>query len=133
MPYFKDIYNDLAEKSDKKTAGINKIIMTDYASLPGILSERFFAILDANGDQYVDQKEFIHAMLKIYYSKLESKIKLVFDFYDFDKDGFISKEDIRLILSHIPMEVFGKGKVEGEGKFTQEGGSNAEYADRIEM
>jgi len=58
-------------------------------------------------------------MLKIYYSKLESKIKLVFDFYDFDKDGYISKEDIRLILSHIPMEVLGDGvKVEGEGKFT---------------
>jgi Ca2+-binding EF-hand superfamily protein len=43
---------------------------------------------------------------------------LVFDFYDFDKDGYISKEDIRLILSHIPMEVLGKGKIEGEGKFT---------------
>lgn len=74
--------------------------------------------MDASGDLYVDQKEFIHCMLKIYYSKVESKIRLAFDFYDFDKDGFISKEDIRLILSHIPMEVFGKTKVEGEGKFT---------------
>ena len=89
-----------------------------YANLPGILSERFFAILDSNGDNYIDQKEFIHAMLKIYYSKLESKIKLVFDFYDFDKDNYISKEDIRLILSHVPMEVFGKKEIVGEGKFT---------------
>lgn len=24
--------------------------------------------------------------------------------YDFDKDGFIKKEDVRLVLSHIPIE-----------------------------
>jgi len=89
--------------------------------------------MDQNEDGFVDQKEFIHAMLKIYYSKLESKLKLVFDFYDFDKDGYISKEDIRLILSHIPIEVLGDRKVEGEGKFTQEGGASADYQQRIEM
>jgi Ca2+-binding EF-hand superfamily protein len=44
-------------------------------------------------------------MFKVYYSKLESKIKLVFDIYDFDSDGFISKEDIRIVLSHIPLAV----------------------------
>jgi Ca2+-binding EF-hand superfamily protein len=44
-----------------------------------MLSERFFKIIDENNDGYIDQKEFIHAMFKVYYSKLESKIKLVFD------------------------------------------------------
>ena len=24
--------------------------------------------------------------------------------YDFDKDGYIKKDDVRLILSHIPIE-----------------------------
>jgi len=43
------------------------------------LNERFFKILDENGDNVIDQKEFIHGMFKVYYSKLESKIKLVFD------------------------------------------------------
>lgn len=43
------------------------------------MNERFFKILDENGDGIIDQKEFIHAMFKVYYSKLESKIKLVFD------------------------------------------------------
>jgi len=54
-------------------------LLSQYANLPGILGERFFKILDENGDGYIDQKEFIHAMFKVYYSKLESKIKLVFD------------------------------------------------------
>ena len=68
-------------------------------------------------------------MFKIYYSKLEEKIKLVFDIYDFDSDGLISKEDIRLVLSYIPIAHMNKilqhshaHSGEGEGKFTSEGG-----------
>ena len=29
IPYFKDIYNDLADKSDKKSKGVNKIVFTE--------------------------------------------------------------------------------------------------------
>jgi hypothetical protein len=42
--------------------------------------------------------------------------------YDFDKDGFIKKEDVRLVLSHIPIEKTIIGNIQGEGKFTSEGG-----------
>lgn len=31
IPYFKDIYNDLAEKSEKKAKGINKIVFTEVS------------------------------------------------------------------------------------------------------
>lgn len=30
LPYFKDIYKDLCERSDDKARGINKISMLDY-------------------------------------------------------------------------------------------------------
>lgn len=40
--------------------------------------------------------------------------------YDFDKDGFIRKEDVRLILSHVPID---KTMIaQGEGRFTSQGG-----------
>ena len=52
-----------------------------YSELPGILGERFFAIMDSNKDGYVDLKEFVHGMFKVYYSTLDSKMKLVFDMY----------------------------------------------------
>ena len=42
--------------------------------------------------------------------------------YDFDKDGVVKKEDVRLILSHVPIEKTILGNVIGEGKFTSEGG-----------
>ena len=31
-------------------------------------------------------------------------MKLSFDIYDFDQDGKISEEDVRIVLSHIPIK-----------------------------
>lgn len=45
----------------------------------------------------------MHGFFKIFYSNLDTKLKLTFDLYDFDKDGYIISEDVRLILSHIPI------------------------------
>lgn len=42
--------------------------------------------------------------------------------YDFDRDGYITKEDVRLILSHIPIVNSVNGKLNAEGTFTREGG-----------
>ncbi|CDW83301.1 myosin light chain kinase [Stylonychia lemnae] len=135
IPYFKDIYNDLAAKSEKKSKGITKIVFQEYAGLPGILNERFFKILDENGDGIIDQKEFIHAMFKVYYSKLESKIKLVFDIYDFDNDGYISKEDIRIhINKHLMLmnkPVNNNQISDVEGKFTMQTGGTYENREFI--
>jgi hypothetical protein len=46
LPYFKDIYIDLVGRSDNKQKGINKITFVEYTLLPGLLAERFFAVLD---------------------------------------------------------------------------------------
>ena len=43
-------------------------------------------------------------------------MKLVFDIYDFDGDGLISKEDISAILSYMP--VTKRDPIASEGKFT---------------
>lgn len=103
IPYFKDIYKDLAAQSDDKSKGINKVTLLTYTSLPGIIGERFFSVLDLSKTDYIDLREFVHGFFKIYYSNLETKIKLSFDIYDFDRDGYITKEDVRLILSHVPI------------------------------
>jgi Ca2+-binding EF-hand superfamily protein len=76
-------------------------------------------------------REFVHGFFKVYYSNLETKIKLSFDIYDFDRDGYITKEDVRLILSHIPIVNTMTGKGIKEGTFTQEEGNNVVFLDRI--
>merc|ERR1712110_1069415 len=57
IPYFKDIYKDLAAQSDAKSKGINKVSILNYTQLPGIIGERFFTVLDLNGSGYIDLKE----------------------------------------------------------------------------
>jgi len=47
-----------------------------------------------------------------------------FSRYDFDRDGSITKEDVRLILSHVPIEKTVKTLSVAEGLFTREGGNN---------
>mmetsp|Transcript_3533 Transcript_3533/g.2568 ORF Transcript_3533/g.2568 Transcript_3533/m.2568 type:complete len:162 (-) Transcript_3533:564-1049(-) len=75
----------------------------------------------------------MRAMFKVYYSQLESKFKLVFDFYDFDKDGLISREDIHLVLSHVPIEQISKSQqVTEEGSYTKEGGGFENFQARIQ-
>ena len=54
LPYFKDIYKDLASRSDSKSKGVNKISFLDYCQLPGVISERFFDILDFDRDTYLN-------------------------------------------------------------------------------
>jgi Ca2+-binding EF-hand superfamily protein len=133
IPYFKDIFKDLASRSDKKSAGINKVTIIDYCQLPGILAERFFSLLDANNDEYIDLREFVYILFKIYYSNFDNQVKLVFDIYDFDKDGYITKEDVRIILSYIPIL---KDKATGgskEGIYNQEGGGVEDFSMRIKI
>jgi len=134
VPYFKDIFRDLASRSDNKKAGINKVTIIEYSHLPGVLAERFFSLLDGNNDEYVDLKQFVYVLFKVYYSTFEEQVKLVFDIYDFDKDGFITQEDVRIILSYIPIlrdeEAEEKAK---EGMFSQGGGGYDEFSTRIQI
>lgn len=33
---------------------------------------------------------------------LDSKMRFTFDMYDFDNDGFITPEDVRIMMSYMP-------------------------------
>jgi Ca2+-binding EF-hand superfamily protein len=49
-------------------------------------------------------------MCNLFYSDYHSLIKLIFKIYDFDKNGLISKEDIRIVLLYIPLNITALGK-----------------------
>ena len=130
LPYFKDIYKDLCSRSDDKQKGINKISFLDYCQLPGLLCERLFAVFDEDKDNYLNSKEFLTGLLRIYCSQFNQKMKFVFDIYDFDKDNMISKSDITTIITCMPVISTSKS-VSREGKFTQEGGGASTFQERV--
>ena len=48
-------------------------------------------------------KEFVNGMTILFSGDFNSSSKLIFNFYDYDKDGFISKEEIRTVLSYVTL------------------------------
>jgi hypothetical protein len=64
-------------------------------------------------------------MRKLFTGHFESLISFIFNLYDFDKDGLISKEDIRIVLSYVPLEV--DTKYSSFRKF-----DTSEFKDRVE-
>ena len=93
--------------------------------MPGIIAERAFTLFDKNKDAYSGKDEFIAAACRLLSHKFEDNIKAVFEIYDFDDDGFISREDIRVLLSSVPLaEILAdkKDKARKEGTFTRSGG-----------
>jgi Ca2+-binding EF-hand superfamily protein len=98
IPYFKEIFKDLVNRSDDKLKGINKISFLDYCQLPGILGDRLFRLFDQNKDSYLSQREFLYGMLNFYCSDLDKKVHTIFKFYDFDGDMLVTKADITTLI-----------------------------------
>jgi Ca2+-binding EF-hand superfamily protein len=47
--------------------------------------------------------EFVQGMTSLFADTFEKQIVFIFNIYDFDKDGLISKEDVRTVLSYVPL------------------------------
>ncbi len=111
--YLKEVYVDLfsrvkENKNDKtdtdiKLNGVTKLIFDKYFTLPGIIGDRFFKVLDQKSATVLSANDFIKGMTTLYCGGYEETVKFIFNFYDFDGDGVIDKEDIRVVLSYITL------------------------------
>jgi len=73
--------------------------------MKGLLGERMFSLYDLNSIGNVNLEDFKNTSFKFFDPSFDSKLSLVFDIYDFNEDGFVAEEDIRSILSHIPIDL----------------------------
>ena len=105
--YLREIWSDLSKRSIEETAkGINKVTFNKYYDLPGIISERLFTVFDKDKDGVLSLSEFVNGM-KMLFSQVEtfdSLAKFIFTFYDFRNCEKIKKEDVRIVLSYVPLQ-----------------------------
>ena len=111
--YLKEIWVDLfsrvtQNKNDPKDKtfklnGLTKVVFNSYYNLPGIIGDRLFKVFDTNCNNCIELIEFVEGMRTLFYEDYEKNSKFIFDFYDFDHDGKISQEDIRVVLSYITL------------------------------
>lgn len=83
---------------------IDKVAFTEYTQLPGIINDRFYLQFQKTESDHIFEKSFINGMTKVYLSSFEEKTRMTFDMYDFDGDGLLMSEDVRLLLSYVPFK-----------------------------
>jgi len=103
---------------------LDKIGFLSYCGLPGIINERLhflfsshYEILsahqrssghkiegnEAENDMHdpVSEENFLRNINEIFCGSTTAKMRFVFKMYDFDCDGLISKEDVKIIWGHL--------------------------------
>jgi Ca2+-binding EF-hand superfamily protein len=103
--YLREVFKDLADRDESnKKKGIMKMIFFDYIKLPIFISEKLFTVFDKDKDGFLNQKEFIYGMNRLYNSNFDETLKLIFDILDFNHDNLIEKDDVKMILGLLPLK-----------------------------
>jgi len=106
--YLKEIWSDLSKRATKEdnSKGISKVTFNKYYELPGIISERLFTVFDKDKDGVLSQSEFVNGMISVFSQSesFDSLARFIFDLYDFRTCEKIQKDDVRVVLSYVPLQ-----------------------------
>ena len=101
--YLSEIWRELSLYSSDYNKGIIPFAFGRFFPFPGLINKRLFNVLDLNKDGFLSPREFIQGLTTIFCEEICTLIEFIFLFYDFDYDGFITREDIHVIMSYIPV------------------------------
>ena len=116
--YLEDVWKDLSERDTKKGIGITKAVFINYYKLPLIISERLFKVLDANNHLSLSEEDFVSGLLNLFLGDYKSLVKIMYNMYDYDRDGKISRKDVKIVFNYIPLkpnEIYQRYKIKYEG------------------
>ena len=103
--YMKEVYKDLVDRAESsKKVGISRVTFYNYSKLPVLIADKLFNAFDKDNDSFLSLKEFIEGMNTLYYGTFKETAKIIFNMYDFDKDGYVNKEDIKILFSYLPLK-----------------------------
>ena len=116
--YLEDVWKDLSERDTKKGIGITKAVFISYYNLPLIICERLFKVLDVNNHSSLSEEDFVSGLLNLFLGDYKSLVKIMFNMYDYNRDGKISRQDIKIVFNYIPLkpnEIYQRYKIKYEG------------------
>ena len=103
--YLVELYHDLSHFSPNEEKGISYDTFIYYLNLPIPVAANIFKLLDKDKNNYLNIEEFCFGLFDIYGTNDFYQLSnFVFNLIDTDKNGLITKEDIQLLLSYLPLE-----------------------------
>ena len=109
--YLASVFNDLANQLNTKNKKfMTTIVFFDYIKLPILIMDKVYEAFNISSSKGLIEEEFVDNLFRLYMSPFEESIKLIFNILDFDKDGILQKDDVRLFLCHLPL--FGQDEEE---------------------
>jgi len=96
------VFNELAIQSTSGYASLDRTTFLRYFPLPGIMGERLFSVFDYNSSGDISFQEFVTGMAIVYHGTVEEKHQFIFDMYDLDGDGVVTRDELATMLSHVP-------------------------------
>ena len=111
--YLKEVFNDLGNSVNKQNKKfISRMAFYDYIKLPIFIAEKLFMSFTKSSTQGLCEEEFVDNFFKLYMGSFEETTKIIFNLLDFDKDGKIKKEDVKIILSYLPLNEINDDNIE---------------------
>ena len=102
--YLKEVFNDLGNSVNKNNKKyMTRLVFYDYIKLPIFIAEKLFRAFSKSSPQGLCEEEFVDNFFKLYMGTFEETAKIVFDLLDFDKNGKINKDDVKIVLSYLPI------------------------------
>jgi Ca2+-binding EF-hand superfamily protein len=96
--YLQELYTCIIQKEDT----LSLPHFHKFFKLPLIISSKLFYTFDKSKTNLLNITDFTKGMCTLFFPDKEiERLRLVFDFYDFDKNGLINKNDVKLILTHF--------------------------------
>ena len=134
--YLREVFNDLGNSVNKqKKKFITRMVFYDYIKLPILIAEKLFMSFMKSSSQGLCEEEFVENFFKLYMGTFEETTSIIFNLLDFDKDGIIKKEDVKIILSYLPLNDLGDEKTEKneENEENEKNEKNDEKTDKNEL
>jgi Ca2+-binding EF-hand superfamily protein len=102
--YLNEIHKDFIERGGGGGGGITRSTFYDYMKIPIFISNKLFASLDKDEDGLLNLREFSSGLFLLYQGDYEETAQIIFNIFDFNKDGVIHKHDVKLLLSYLPLK-----------------------------
>ena len=88
------------------------LAFNDYLKISMYITGKIYNSFSNISTYGLTKEEFVDNMFKIYKGSFEETIKVIFNILDFDKEGIIKKDEVKLFLRHLPIS----GELEEEEK-----------------